>query len=201
MENIEPLFEIDDKGRVMCRNHSKYKYFIEPKDYFQDMYLDFELTCKTCSCYHENNCYFTKKRIDQILFEAYLCRLCGNKIDRMLTVIHKLYYKEIYDVDVPLICCDCYERIKKKDFLSYSKKMTDFYLLNIVISIFLLCYFAYFLSIINFHPIIYYFLIIPLFSFICFIFLIIIIKCIKKLRYFFFGIKYYKKHFINQEIK
>jgi len=201
MEYIEPSFEIDDKGRVICRNHSKYNYFTEPKDYFQDMYLDFELTCKTCSHYQENNCYFTKKRIDQILLKAYLCRLCGNKIDRMLTVIHKLYYKEIYDVDIPLICCDCYEKIKKNDFLSYSKKMTDFYLLNIVISIFLLFYFAYILSILNFQPILYYILIIPLFSFIYFIVLIIIFKCIKKLRHFIFGIKYYKKHFINQEIK
>ena len=205
MENVEPSFEIDDKGRVICKKHSNYDYLIRPRDYFQDLYLDAELTCKTCSHYDNNECYFSKTRIDEIinkrLKKAYLCRLCGKKIDRMLTIIHKLFYKETYDVDMPLICCDCYEKIINNEFLSYSKKMTDFYILNIAISIFLLCYFAFFLSILNVQPIFYYTLIIPLFSLICFIVSVVIIRCIKKLRYFIFGIKYYKKHFPKQNGK
>ena len=201
MEYTDPSFEIDDKGRVICRKHSKYEYFTEPKDYFQDLYLDFELTCKTCSYYKNDNCYFSRSRIDDIEYKRqkkkklFLCRLCGRKIDRMLTVIHQIFYKEIYDVDLPLICCDCYEKINKNKFLSYSKKMTEFYILNIIISIYFLCLFAFFLSVLDVQPILYYVLIIPLFSFVSFIVIVIIVKCIKKLRYFIFGIKYFKKHF------
>lgn len=205
MGNRELSFEIDNKGRVICKKHSNYDYLIRPRDYFQDLYLDAELTCKTCSHYDNNECYFSKTRIDDIinrgLKKAYVCRLCGKKIDRMLSIIHKLFYKETYDVDMPLICCDCYEKINNNEFLSYSKKMTDFYILNIAISIFLLFYFAFFLSILNVEPIFYYILIIPLFSLVCFIISIVIRKCIKKLRYFYFGIKYYKKHFPIQERK
>ncbi len=199
MENVEPSFEIDDKGRVICKKHSEYEYLIEPKDYFQDLYLDFKLTCKTCSHYQEDNCYFSKTRIEKIEYKrqkkGYLCRLCGKSIDRMLTIIYSLYYKETYDVDIPSICCDCYEKINNNEFLSYSKKMTEFYILNIILSIYSLCLFAFFLSILNIQPILYYVLIIPLFSFVSFIVIVIIFKCIKKLRYFIFGIKYFKKHF------
>ncbi|TFF97119.1 MAG: hypothetical protein EU540_09180 [Promethearchaeota archaeon] len=195
------MFEIDEKGRVLCKNHSNYDYLIRPRDYFQDLYLDAELTCKTCSHYENNECYFSKTRIDEIinkgLKKTYLCRLCGKRIDRMLSIIHKLYYKEIYDVEMPLICCDCYEKIKTNEFLTYSKKMTDFYLLNIVISIFFLCYFAFFLLIFDLEPTSYYILIIV----ICFIVSVVFRKCIKKLRHFYFGIKYYKKHFPNQKSK
>jgi len=203
MGNKELRFEIDDKGRVICKKHSNYDHLIRPRDYFQDLYLDAELTCKTCSHYENNECYFSKTRIDEILNrwlkKAYLCRLCGKKIDRMLSIIHKLYFKETYDVEMPLICCDCYEKINKNEFLSYSKKMTDFYILNIVISIFFLCYFIFFLSILKIQPIFYYILIIPLISLVSFIISVVIIKSIKKLRYFYFGIKYYKKHFPNQK--
>ena len=201
MGNGELSFEIDDKGRVICKKHSNYDYLIRPRDYFQDLYLDAELTCKTCSHYDNNECYFSKTRIDEIinkgLKKAYLCRLCGKKIDRMLSIIHKLYYNETYDVDMPLICCDCYEKIKNNEFLSYSKKMTDFYILNIVISIFLLCYFVVFLSILNVEPIFYYILIILM----CFVVSVVIIRCFKRLRYFYFGIKYYKKHFPIEKSK
>ncbi|MFW9898873.1 MAG: hypothetical protein ACFFDO_06400 [Candidatus Thorarchaeota archaeon] len=199
MEYIDPSFEIDDKGRVICKKHSKYEYFNEPKDYFQNLYIDFELTCKTCSHCQENNCYFSKTRIEEIEYKrqkkGYLCRLCGKSVDRMLTIIYILYYKETYDVDIPSICCDCYEKINKNEFLSYSKKMTEFYILNIILSIYSLCLFAFFLSILDVKPILYYVLIIPLFSFVSFIVIVIIVKCIKKLRYFIFGIKYFKKHF------
>jgi len=30
MVNIEPSFEIDEKGRVICQSHSKYPHFLQP---------------------------------------------------------------------------------------------------------------------------------------------------------------------------
>ena len=196
-------FVIDEKGRVICKKHSKYNKFIEPKDFFQDLYLEIELTCKTCSHYYQNDCYFLKSRIDEIDFKRekkkeFLCKLCGKRIDRMLSIIHKLYNKEVYDIDMPLICCDCFEKIDNKEFLSYSKKLTDFYILNIVISIFFLFYFVYFLSILQVPMIFYFLIVIPIIFSISFIVLFIgIYKSIKKMRRIFKGIKYYKKHFIQ----
>ena len=197
---MDLLFEIDEKGRVICKKHSKYNKFIEPKDFFQDLYLEIELTCKTCSHYHQNDCYFSKSRIDEIDFKRqkkkeFLCKLCGKRIDRMLSIIHKLYNKEIYDIEMPLICCDCFEKVKNKEFLSYTRKLTDFYILNIVVSIFFLIYFAYFLSILKIQMILYLIIVIPIIAIISFIVLIIIYKCLKRLRLLFSGIKYYKKHF------
>ena len=205
MPNIEPKFIIDDKGRVICKKHSKYEDFVKPKDDFQDLYLEIELTCKTCLHYHKNDCFFSKSKIDEIELnrtkkkKEFLCRLCGKKIDRMLSIIHKLYNKETYDIEMPLICCDCFEKLNKKEYLSYSRKLTDFYILNIIISIFLLLYFAYFLSILQIPLIFYFIIVIPIISFIGFIVIFIIYKCTKKLRLIFKGIKYYKKHF-NQQL-
>ena len=49
---IEPTFEIDEKGRVICQSHSKYPYFIQPnKTDFEDEQMEKELTCLTCSHY------------------------------------------------------------------------------------------------------------------------------------------------------
>ncbi|MFX1256839.1 MAG: hypothetical protein ACFFAN_03190 [Promethearchaeota archaeon] len=196
------MFEIDEKGRVICKSHSKYDFFIKPKDYFQDLYLDIELTCKTCVHYQNNDCYFSKSRIDIIEYkrqrrESYFCKFCRKKIERMFSIIYKLYYKEIFDVEIPLICCDCYEKINKDEFLSYCKKMTDFYLLNIVISVFIFSYFIFLLSLLDIQPILNYIFFITLFSVVSFILLLIIFKSIKKLRYLIYGIKYYKKHFSN----
>ena len=195
-------FVIDEKGRVICKKHSKYNKFIEPKDLFQDLYLEIELTCKTCSHYYQNDCYFLKSRIDEIDFKRqkkkeFLCKLCGKRIDRMLSIIHKLYNKEVYAIDMPLICCDCFEKIKNEEFLSYSRKLIDFYILNIVVSIFFFLYFAYFLSILKIQLIFYFIFVIPIISIIGVIVLFIIYRCIKKLRLILRGLKYYKKHFIQ----
>lgn len=200
MGYTDPSFEIDDKGRVICKKHSKYEYFIEPKDYFQHLYLEVELTCKTCSHYLNDNCFFPKSKIDEIELKRlkkreFFCKLCGKRIDRMLSIIHKLYNKEIYDIDMPLICCDCFEKINNEEFLSYSKKLTDFYILNIVVSIFFLFYFVYFFSILKIQFLFFLIIIIPIISFISFIVIFIIYICGKKLRLLFRGKKYYKKHF------
>ena len=121
MPNIEPKFIIDDKGRVLCKKHSKYDNFIEPKDYFQNLYLEVELTCKTCLHYENNDCFFSKSKIDEIEINRIkkkkesLCRLCGKRIDRMFSIIHKLYNKEIYDIEMPLICCLLYTSPSPRD--------------------------------------------------------------------------------------
>ena len=128
MVNIEPSFEIDEKGRVICQSHSKYPYFIQPnKTYFEERKMEKELTCLTCSHYKNDDCYFPRSEIDKIELDRltrslFQCNLCGNKIDLMLTLMQKIYYEVKFNMKMPLVCCNCYESLKKKNFEEYYTK-------------------------------------------------------------------------------
>ena len=128
MTFIEPSFEIDEKGRVICQSHSKYPQLVKPeKTTFEEMQMEKQLTCKTCLHYKNDDCYFPKADIDEIEFDRinrtrFECNLCGNKIDRMLTIMQKIYLEEKFRMKMPLICCSCYESLKKKDFDEYFNK-------------------------------------------------------------------------------
>ena len=93
MHFIEPTFEIDGKNRVICQRHSSYPFFVMPgKTRYQNVYMEKILTCLTCSHYLDNECFFHKSEIDEIERNRlkkkrnFSCKLCGNKIDRMLTI-------------------------------------------------------------------------------------------------------------------
>ncbi len=128
MTFIEPSFEIDEKGRVICQSHSNYPQLIKPeKTTFEEMQLEKQLTCITCSHYKNDDCYFPKADIDKIEFDRinrtrFECNFCGNKIDRMLTIMQKIYLEEKFQMKMPLICCSCYENLKNKKFDEYFNK-------------------------------------------------------------------------------
>jgi len=162
---IEPTFEIDEKGRVICQSHSKYPYFIQPnKTNFEEKQMEDDLTCLTCSYYENDDCYFPKSEIDKIEFyrltrSRFQCNLCGNKIDLMLTIMQKIYYEVKFNMKMPLICCTCYESLKKKKFDEYFTlrilESLSFYLLGIPILAFNpLYYLAYIAFIVVFKIII-----------------------------------------------
>ena len=128
MINIEPSFEIDEKGRVICQSHSNYPYFIQPgKTYFEERKMEKELTCFTCLHYKNDDCYFPKSEIDKIELDRltrsrFQCKTCGNKIDLLLTIMQKIYYEVKFNMKMPLVCCSCYESLKKKKFEEYFLK-------------------------------------------------------------------------------
>ena len=198
---IEPEFEIDEKNRVICKFHSDYLNFIDPtKDYFEDIYLDKIMTCLTCSHYTYNECYFTKSRIEEIEFnwqkrKVFRCQLCIHKIERMFTIIYKLYNKEKYGVEIPLICCNCYDKINTNQFLSESKKLKFLYFFVILTSIFSLFYLNFLLILLKLD------LAVRIFLSICFsiFILLFIVKLLIVLKRNIYGVKYYKKHFMHQE--
>lgn len=136
MSFIEPSFEIDEKGRVICQSHSYYPFFKMPgKTFFQEKQMEKLLTCKSCVHYQENDCYFPSSEINKIEFDrldrkGIICKLCGNRIDRMLSVVHKLYFKERFNIEMPLICCSCYESLKKNEFVEDSKRKSTLITLN-----------------------------------------------------------------------
>jgi hypothetical protein len=125
---IEPSFEIDTKGRVICQAHSSYPFFVMPgKTHYQEVQMEKILTCKTCKHYQVDECFFPKSEIDKIEEDraervSFKCVLCGNKIDRMLTIIQMLYIKQRKGIDLPLLCCICHETLKKKNFEEYYEK-------------------------------------------------------------------------------
>ncbi|MFX0010340.1 MAG: hypothetical protein ACFE9R_08500 [Candidatus Hermodarchaeota archaeon] len=141
---VEPSFEIDEKGRVICQSHSNYPNLIKPdKTYLEELQLESQLTCKFCSHYIIDDCYFPKSEIDKIEIDRlsrsrFQCNLCGNKIDRMLTIMQKIYYEVRFKMKMPLLCCSCYQNIKKGKFPEYIRRRIRESLLFYTPSVFLL---------------------------------------------------------------
>ena len=142
MSFVEPSFEIDEKGRVICQYHSNYSFFVMPnKTMLQDKQMEILLTCKTCQHYLNNDCFFPRSEIDKIEIDRtkrhlFICKFCGNYIDRMLAVIQKLYLKERFNIEIPLICCSCYESLQKHKLIKDLKVKSNRIKLNLLISIF-----------------------------------------------------------------
>lgn len=140
MSFVEPSFEIDIKGRVICQAHSLYPFFVMPdKNNHQELQMEKILTCKSCIHYQDDDCFFPKSEIDKIEIDrvdktSFKCVLCGNKIDRMLTIIQMLYLKQRKGIELPLLCCLCHETLKKKNFLEfYEKRLFIAVFLDIII--------------------------------------------------------------------
>ena len=190
MTFVEPTFEIDEKGRVLCLSHSYYPFFKMPnKSYFQERQMENMLTCKACDHYIQNDCFFPRSEIDKIEIDrtegsTFLCKLCGNRIDRMLTVIHKLYFKERFKIEMPLICCSCYESLKKNQFLKESKRQSLYIIVSLLASLFFFIFL--FWSWTNYFFIIWLF---PLF--------ITIFNNLRKLVKIQKGRKFYQKYFAD----
>ena len=138
---VEPYFKIDKFGRVICKLHSNYDKINAMSEKKAPIpHFDLMLTCKTCDEYLNDNCYFPKSAIDQIEYDrlktkAFRCKLCGNRIDRMWTVIYKLYYKEKYNIEMPLICCGCHDSLKNKSFMQQYQKKSAFIKYYLIMSI------------------------------------------------------------------
>ena len=154
--------------------------------------MEKQLTCKTCSHYINDDCYFPKSEIDKIELDRlnrsrFQCNLCGNKIDRMLTIVQKIYFEVKFNMNMPLICCNCYQSLEEKKFPEYFRRRIweslSFYLPSLIL-------------IINPFP----FNLIAAFTYVLFIFILkIIIKL--KFHYSLFlvdllkGKKFYDKYF------
>ncbi|MGV9198132.1 MAG: hypothetical protein ACOC4M_04775 [Promethearchaeia archaeon] len=149
---IEPRFEITSEGKVRCIHHTQYSSTHRPKlknDSLPTQLMGEALTCKTCDHYKKENCYFSRKELDHIdpgnliNLHTHVCKLCGERIHNMHSIVYKHYYEEKYNVDIPLICCDCYETLNSYNhniitsLLSKSVKETSnlFFLAWIVFSV------------------------------------------------------------------
>lgn len=145
---VRPVFVTDKKGRVFCRKHS---YVASLEDSGYPVCLDDNctipggesmLSCTTCAHYFNDDCYFPKKTIDEIEQERrrvhIKCELCGERIHRSPVVFQKLYYKDVYNVDMPLICCGCYASLRDDQFIERTRTKILLMTVSIIISVFFL---------------------------------------------------------------
>ena len=192
---VEPYFKIDKFGRVICKLHSNYEkinVLSEKKAPIPN--FDLMLTCKTCAEYVNDNCYFPKSAIDQIEYDrsktkAFRCKLCGNRIDRMWTVIYKLYYQEKFHIEMPLICCGCHDSLKHKNFIRKSEEKSNNILFYILISVMSIINIIFFIN-----PVYFIFSIINIA--IVMVSIVVYVKYYKNLKE---GREYYRKYFLNEE--
>ncbi len=194
MKVIEPSFEIDKKGRTICKSHTHYQFFKSPhKSIYREKQVEKLLNCKTCAHYFNNDCYFPRIEIDLIerdrQQEKIKCQLCGNKIHRPLTLIQSLYYGAKFNVKLPLICCDCHSSLNDDTFLQKTKLRIIGFIISFIVSIYIIIYF--FSTIISLR--VWIILgIIPLFFW-----GVRGINDIKRIYYLSQGRKYYQKFFAN----
>jgi hypothetical protein len=158
---IEPNFSIDPKGRVICEEHTEINR-IRSLGLISNQNRQFAreyealLTCKKCSHFFEDNCFFPRSEINKIEADRrsnkIQCKLCGSRIDRPLTLMNKYYLEsKSSNLEIPVICCSCYDSLEKKNFTQHSGKRILLYLITLPI---------YIIMIINILQI---FLVIPLF--------------------------------------
>ena len=192
---VEPYFKIDNFGRVICKLHSNYdKINALSSKKAPIPNFDLMLTCKTCAEYLNDNCYFPKSAIDQIEYDRlktklFRCKLCGNRIDRMWTVIYKLYYKEKFHIEMPLICCGCHDSLKNKTFMKQYQNKATFIKYYLIMSIMIIIN-----NLIFINPLYLSFSIINIvLAVISFIFYGQYYKRLKE------GRDYYRKYFLNEE--
>ncbi|MFX1395652.1 MAG: hypothetical protein ACFFAS_01270 [Promethearchaeota archaeon] len=194
---MEPYFEISVKGRVICKLHSNYeqlKALCEKNAANSNNNCDPSLTCKTCQSYIDDTCYFPKSAIDDIEHDrlktkAYSCKLCGNRIHLLWTVLYSLFYKEKYDVDIPLICCGCYDSLKKNDFMEKYKRRSYSIKFYLFLSVLIIIDNLIFIN--------------PLYTTFSFINIFFAISCViiysKYLKRIKQGRDYYQKYFLRKE--
>lgn len=80
-------------------------------------------SCRTCDHYSNNECYFSKEKIDKInkshgygftlFFNKNVCELCGLKIRNEFNTMRKRYLEEMNKISIPLICTNCNYSIKR----------------------------------------------------------------------------------------
>jgi hypothetical protein len=202
---IEPRFEINNQGKVSCVCHTQYTSLHSRKlgkNVLPANLINKELTCKTCKHYKQDNCYFAKKTLDKIdpgnlmHYNSYVCKLCGEKIHNMHSIVYKIYNKKKFDVQIPLLCCDCYKALHSYDhsiitsLLSKSVKETSnlFFLAWIVFSV------LFFMAIFSIKSIL-------AFGALMLLFFSFSLWSLNRISKILKGLKFYKKNFNSEILK
>jgi len=134
---INPEFEIDDVGRVVCKNHSNYQILRETPLSFDIIHMiirDKKLTCKTCSHFRNDNCFFPKSEIIKIVKDKgffhrkFKCDVCKSRISQLFNILFKLSIEDPPNLRISLLCCECYQSLKISDNSESKYNATQFYL-------------------------------------------------------------------------
>ncbi len=189
--NVHPEFIIDDEGRTICTKHSEYDKIeaLNLAKYYPNE-LEKILTCFRCDHFKNDVCYFPKAEIERIeqdrLNEKLSCKLCGMKIHRLLTILQSFYYREKFNIEMPVICCTCYAALNNNTFYRDTKRRMIFFGISLAMSLYFL--FSYLLTIFYFSIFEIFFILVPFLFF-----AYISIKDLKSIYNLYKGRRYYKE--------
>lgn len=143
---LQPSFEIDSTGRVLCKSHTYYDILKEvplESDFLGHMGRDKALNCSKCDHYRDDDCYFPKSEINKIKREmgyfrrGIRCEICGNRIHLIFNILHKFQSKELLNVNLGMVCCECYHTMKDPNHNSvvsiFKIGISIFFLTNLMI--------------------------------------------------------------------
>ncbi|MHA1777064.1 MAG: hypothetical protein DRO88_09585 [Promethearchaeia archaeon] len=188
---VIPEWTIDEDGIPYCTKQTDYQKIIESnlKKRFPH---EFEkmLHCHHCEHYRQDDCYFPKSEIDKIENDRnslrIRCQLCGAKIDRLFSILMSLYYKEKFGVNMPVICCSCYNSLENNTYERNSKRRMILFVISFLTSFYFLS--TYLISLFQFQWLGFLFFLLP-FTFWGYI----SIRDLKNIYYLHKGRKYYKQ--------
>jgi hypothetical protein len=126
---MQPSFEIDSTGKVICKSHTYYDVLKEvplEHDMLGNIARERTLNCSKCHHYRDDDCYFPKAEIDKIkkdmnfFRKGIRCEICGGRINQIFNVLYKFQSKELLNLNVNLglLCCDCYRTYKDPSYNS-----------------------------------------------------------------------------------
>jgi len=128
---MQPSFEIDSTGKVLCKSHTYYDILKEVPlkyDFLGHLHREKALNCLKCNHYRNDDCFFPKTEIDKIqkdmgiLRKIIRCEICGGRILQIFNVLYKFQAKELLNIHFGLVCCDCYRTLKDKNHNSVESK-------------------------------------------------------------------------------
>lgn len=127
---MQPSFEIDSTGKVLCKSHTYYDLLKEvplEHDMLGNLGRERALNCSKCHHYRDDDCYFPKAEIDKIkkdmstFRKGIRCEICQGRINLIFNVFYKFQSKELLNMNVNLgmLCCDCYRTFKNPNYNSW----------------------------------------------------------------------------------
>ena len=193
-------FETNETGRVICSSHSNYSNIHEfRKLNSNNRKFPKSLKCQACSRFTNNLCYFSLQTIQKIYLRTekigkyfrrgYRCKACNARIDNPYSVLYKKYLEGQGNIEIPLLCCDCYTALDS-DWInsSFNLRVVGYFIL-LICGMLPLIPIGHALLFFEKHNFLQFF--IPLLS--LFYFIIFIGFILKKIRHLFGGKQYLKQ--------
>jgi len=136
LKKVEPIFNIDENGIVVCKSHSNYDYLSKNKvkyfdlgfkdlfnkkkplhPIFTGLVKEFYAWCDTCDHNREKSCYFSVEEINEfkklrgpalgLVFNKVKCEMCSGQVFNKYNTMRVRYLEKKRELRIPLLCSKC----------------------------------------------------------------------------------------------